>query len=183
MSEPIPGSEGSVGRGCDRVPSRVERPGDSARRLTLAVALLATTLLAAACGPVGPFPGGELGGDPTPAPSDWGFMTDVDQVQIETRPDEPYSVNTWIYGSGDRLYVPTSLILGASDPTERQWVRNVVEDDRVRLRVEGRVYELRARRVTDPVELEKARAKLLEKYEVEDDEHAQAAWIFRLEPR
>ena len=135
------------------------------------------------CGPIGPFPGGELRGDVSAPPTDWGFTAEVDNVQIETRPDDPYSVNTWIYGSGPRLYVPTSLILGPDDPNDRSWVRHVLADPRVRLRIEGKVYELRAERVEDAVLREKVRAALLAKYDVESDAHAQQAWIFRMEPR
>jgi hypothetical protein len=137
-----------------------------------------------ACGPVGPIPGGALRGDVVSKPvSDWSFTRDVEKVQVETRPSDPYSVNTWIYGEGDRLYLPTSLILGDSEPTEREWVRNVLEDDRVRVRIDGLIYELRAIRVTDAEELEDARTKLLAKYDVEPDDHSSAAWVFRLEPR
>jgi len=61
---------------------------------------------------------------------------------------------------------------------------NFVEaDPRVRLRIEGVVYELRAVRVEYPAEREEVRARLLSKYERENDEHAQQAWIFRMEPR
>lgn len=145
--------------------------------LALAIGLLA-------CGPIGPLPGGALRGEVVSGPvDDWSFTADVETVQLETRPSDPYSVNTWIYGEGDRLYVPTSLILGASEPTERQWVRNVIEDDRVRLRIDGRIYERRAVRVTDAAELAEARDHLLAKYDVEADEHSAAAWIFRLEDR
>jgi hypothetical protein len=50
------------------------------------------------------------------------------------------------------------------------------------VRIEGTVYPLRAVRVDDPAEREAARKMLLAKYEVEADEHATAAWIFRLDP-
>ncbi|MGH0035288.1 MAG: hypothetical protein ACQGVK_09700 [Myxococcota bacterium] len=144
--------------------------------------LLAACLLG--CGPIGPIPGGALGGEVVSAPvDDWSFTADIETAQLETRPEDPYSVNIWIYGEGERLYVPTSLILGSSEPTEREWVRNLVADDRVRLRVDGRIYERRAVRITDAAELDQARTKLLQKYDVEADEHSSAAWIFRLVPR
>jgi hypothetical protein len=81
------------------------------------------------------------------------------------------------------LYVPTSLILGDDEPTERKWVRNVEADPRVRLRVDGTVYELQARRVEDESTLEGVRAALLAKYEAEADDHARQAWIYQLGPR
>lgn len=146
--------------------------------------LFVAAVFALACGPLGPLSGGKLGGEPHRGdlPS-WDFVADVETVQLETRPDDPYSVNTWIGSYEGRLVVPTSLILGDDEPTEREWVRNVQADPRVRLRIEGVVYELKARRVEDEATLEGARAALLSKYEVEADDHARRAWIYELGPR
>jgi hypothetical protein len=44
------------------------------------------------------------------------------------------------------------LYVNAGD-TETQWVKNMTEDPRVRLRVDGVLYELRAERVTDADEI------------------------------
>lgn len=146
-----------------------------------------TVLLALAgamgCGPMGPIPGGRLGGSVEPAPDSWAFTADVETVQLETRPDDPHSVNAWCGAWSGSLYLPTSLILGVDDPAEREWVQNVLADPRVRIRINGKVYERRAVRVEDPAEREGARRALLEKYEVEADPHADAAWVFRLDPR
>ena len=56
-------------------------------------------------GPLLVLPGGRLEGEVKPSPSDWSFAGDYGTVQLETRPEEPYSVNiafTVIEGS---LYV------------------------------------------------------------------------------
>jgi hypothetical protein len=138
----------------------------------------------AACGPIGPLPGGALRGPiHSGPPPDWALAREVEQIQVEVRPADPYSVNTWCGEVDGRLYVPTSLILGPDDPNDRAWVRYAVEDPRVRLRIEGIVYELSAARVEDDAERETVRAALLDKYEVEADPHATSAWIFRMEPR
>ena len=61
------------------------------------VLALATALLLAACGPLGPFPSGELSGELETEPvSDWSFLAAHETVQLETRPDDPYSLNIWI---------------------------------------------------------------------------------------
>jgi hypothetical protein len=147
------------------------------------IVLLAAVASLAACGPLGPFPGGRLRGEVHQgAPPDWSIARDAKQIQLETRPEDPYSVNVWCGVMDGKLYVPTSLILGTDDPAERGWVKNVQEDPGVRVRIEGTVYPLRAVRVDDPAEREAARKMLLAKYEVEADEHATAAWIFRLDP-
>jgi hypothetical protein len=152
-------------------------------RLTASVVL--GTLLGLGCwGPVGPIPGRSLGGPVhSGALPDWSLVDEVETIQLEARPERPYSVNVWCGAHEGALYVPTSLILGPDDPNERDWVRFVAEDPRVRLRIDGVVYELRAVRVEDPGEREAVRARLLAKYERENDDHAQQAWIFRMEPR
>ena len=47
------------------------------------------------CGPFVLLPGGRLDGSPAPTPSNWSSTSEVDTVQLETRPEDPYSVNIW----------------------------------------------------------------------------------------
>lgn len=97
-------------------------------------------------GPTGLLPGGELEGETRPAPADWSFAGDYGMGQLETRPDDPYSVNLVFTVLDGRVYV------NAGD-AETQWVKNMTEDPRVRLRVDDALYALRAERVTDADEL------------------------------
>ncbi|CAN0599708.1 unnamed protein product, partial [Laminaria digitata] len=93
--------------------------------------LLTLGLLCSACGgPLGPIAGGTLSGpEHTGEEPDWGtLLADIENIQIESNPADPYSVNVWATGHDGALYVPTSLILGPDDPTERTWVNNVVEN-------------------------------------------------------
>ena len=83
----------------------------------------------------------------------------------------------------DRAYIPTSLILGPDDPSEREWVANVVADPLIRVRIEGVVFDLKAVKVEDPSERDTVRSALMKKYEAEPDAHSHNAWIFRLEER
>jgi len=146
----------------------------------------ALLLLALACGPIGPFAGGRLSGEIVRQPvSDWSFSAEQETIQIETRPDDPHSVNTWCVGLGANLYVPSSMILGPTDPSERGWVRHVLDDPRVRIRIGDRVYERSAHRVVDADEYETARNALERKYELdpEDRDPEREIWIFRMDPR
>ncbi|MCP4007236.1 MAG: hypothetical protein GY725_23885 [bacterium] len=141
-------------------------------------------LLLLGCGPIGPIAGGRLSGDVHTSPAaNWSEVGAIETIQLETNPADPYSINAWCGVYAGALYIPTSLILGADEPTEREWVQNVLTDSRVRLRADGNVYELKAVRVEDPKELEAARAALLAKYEIEVDDHVKASWLFRLEAR
>ncbi len=156
-------------------------PGRS-RRIA---ALLASTLACVACGPIGPFAGGYLRGDVGPASmSDWAPVSGEELAQLETRPDDPHSVNTWFVTLGPSLYIPTSMILGPKNPTERGWVAHVRQNDAVRVRIAGTVYERRAVRV-EGEEYDRARAALESKYELdpEDRDPERTIWIFRMDPR
>jgi hypothetical protein len=118
--------------------------------------------LASACGggPFLIFPGGELSGEVvTETPEDWSFVRD-DFVDLETRPDDPYSVTVNYMIREGGLYI---------DPQEgRGWLENIREDPRVRVRFGGRVYPLRAVLVGKPGEL---------------PDFPEDRFIYRLDPR
>lgn len=107
-------------------------------RLALALALLS---LAACSGPFFLLPGGELEGMLAPAPDDWSFTDDISTIQVETRPANPYSINIWAVGMDASLY----LHAGGN---RTNWVEHIEVDPRVRVGVEGTLYELEASRVT-----------------------------------
>lgn len=147
---------------------------------------LILALVLAACGPLGPLSGGRLSGEVHTAPvGDWSFSDAVATIQLETNPAEPHSVNAWCVGLGDRIYVPTSMIRGPKAPSEREWVRNVTADERVRIRIGDQIYERTAVRVHDAAEYDAARAALEMKYELDPAERdsERDVWIFRLDPR
>ncbi len=153
------------------------------------IALMITVALcgaAVACGPIGPLPGGRLRGEIGAADqADWSFAAEIENAQLETRPDKPHSVNTWFVALGPSLYVPTSMILGPKDPTKRGWVANVDVDPRVRIRLGDPVFDRTAVRVDDTNEYDRVRAALEAKYgiAVEDRDPERVIWIYRLDPR
>jgi hypothetical protein len=156
------------------------------RELQATAGVVWMALLLVGFGPLGPCAGGTLSGTVESAPvGDWAFTSELEQIQLETKPGEPHSVNTWCVGIGDRLYVPTSMIRGPRSPSERDWVKNVTQDPRVRVRVGDAVYERVAVRVEDHVELETARAALERKYELDAEERdpEREIWIYRLDAR
>ena len=149
------------------------------RAKRIPIAILVFVFGAVACGPMGPIPGGKLSGSVAPsAPADWSSSDSVKNVQLETRPSDPYSVNIWGVGIGNSFYVAS----GRGD--ENSWAQYVIDDPNVRLRVGETVYELRAVRVQDDESREAFLNGVARKYDWEPDgEEAENAWLFRLDPR
>ena len=153
------------------------------------LALLLGSALCLACGPsgpIGPFAGGALSGEVGSSQvRDWSFAAEIETAQLETRPDDPHSVNTWFVGIGPSLYVPTSMIRGPKTPSERSWVSHVSIDPQVRVRLGEQVFERLALRVADVSEYERARAALEAKYDLDiaDRDPERTIWIYRLEAR
>jgi hypothetical protein len=137
-----------------------------------------TLLLALACSdPFVLMPGGKLDGEVRAAPADFTFAGSDGMAQLETRLDEPYSVNLVYTVVGGRLYV------NAGD-TETRWVKNLTADPRVRLRIDGVLYELSAERVTDAQELAAfAKAWLGQSTFRRDPTSFPEVWVYRLVPR
>jgi hypothetical protein len=122
-------------------------------------------------------PGGELDGTEAAPPDDWAFTREIDTVQLETRPDDPYSVNVWATALGPALY----LHAGANRST---WVQHMEADPNVRLRIEGSIYPLRARRVEGQDEFDRFADAYEDKYGRRPrNEDVTEAYLFRLEPR
>ena len=139
---------------------------------------LVLCLAALGCGPLVMFPGGTLSGDVLATPPDWSFTEAVDTVQLETNPDAPYSVNVWGVAARDAFYV-------AGDK-DNQWAQNIRANPNVRLRVDGKIYELQATETDEESELDAFTAAITRKYDYEPDPEQRARAnlsVFRLEPR
>ena len=112
-------------------------------------------VLAACGGPLGPLAGGELSGQTAEPPAQWNAVPET--IQLEVRPDDPYSVNLWSVSIGPHLYV-------ATDPDGSTWNTLVQADAHVRARIAGTVYPLRAVVVQDADERERVTVAYLRKY-------------------
>jgi len=142
-----------------------------------ALGAMQLTLWLLACGPVLMFPGGELDGELVSPPTDWSFSDETSTIQLETRPDDPYSVNVWVVGLGPVLY----LHAGAKRST---WVELVEAHPNVRVRVGEKLYELRGTRVADQAEFTRVADAWERKYDIRfRNENAAEAYVFRLEMR
>ena len=120
---------------------------------------------------------------------DWSVTNSVDTFLLETRPDDPYSVIVNGVGAGDDFYIASQgwrRVMGGSD--KARWLAYIEADPRVRLGVEGRVYELRAVRIQDEDELARVQQLFRAKYGEEAESWGfwlseEPPWVYRLEPR
>lgn len=132
-------------------------------------------------GPLGFVPGGRLSGplaaDQEP---DWSFTEAIDTIAVEVDPDDPLSVTTWVFTLDGELYVAADFF----NPW-KSWPRRVLADPRVRLRIDGKIYERRAERVADPALVERLRRAIADKYDIAADGVASRidVWFFRMAPR
>ena len=146
----------------------------------LAVSFMLITSATALSGCAEPFivlAGDELSGEVADPPVDWTSLNDEEIIQLETQPDDPYSVNIWVVGSGPDLYVATG-----DDPTN--WSAHIDANPDVRVRIRGVIYELEASRVDDLEEKVRIGAEYVRKYDVDDDDNwVQDGQLFRLDRR
>jgi hypothetical protein len=129
-------------------------------------------------GPLGPIPGGALQG---PVSADthpqWADVEKV--IELEIRPERPWSLSVWNVVLDGELYVPSAR--GA----HRRWTAVAVKEPLVRLRSHGQIHALRIERVTDPTLRQRLAQALAQRYGFEppaDPEH-DATWYFHLTPR
>jgi len=168
--------------------NRTVRPSDARARSArhpIAMAIVSMTLLGSmmGCGPIGPFSGGRLSGQEGDWPVDWKSAVDLTQIQLETAPDDPHSVNLWVVVIDSDAFIVTSLLVGTEVPEERAWVRNIASDPRIRVRVDGVVYPARL----EPLEDAALKAQVFEafrsKYPELKESRADAARFFRIVTR
>ncbi len=115
--------------------------------MVLRFSAMLALLLLLACGPTLLLPGGALSGTPSTPPDDWAWIEAVSTIQLETRPEDPYSVNIWVVGMGQNLYVHAGANRAA-------WVENMEANAAVRVRIDEKIYALSAMRVEDQKEFD-----------------------------
>lgn len=122
-------------------------------------------------------PGDKLTGDVADPPAQWTAIEDVKVMQLETRPDNPYSVNVWLAALGSNLYLATGE--GGT-----KWTEYLQQDRHVRLRIDGIIYLLEAVAVTDPAERERVAREYVRKYDLDvGDNWLIKGQVFRLDRR
>jgi hypothetical protein len=129
-------------------------------------------------GPIGPFPGGKLSGAPGEPVTDWSaVVVGANHLELEVDPAHPRSLTTSYIVRDGTLYVPSMFA------ARKSWPQQVLADDRVVLRIGGRLYDRRAVRVTDPGELRLVARAFDPSTRADVDVGTLSTWYFRIEPR
>ena len=130
--------------------------------------------------PYGRLPGGRLSGDEATGPvSDWSFAMDSYPLILEVRPSDPYSLYIRAYQHKGVLY------LNSISP-ENRWTQFLLEDPNLRLKVENKIYKVRATRVEDPAlvnEIQEASEQLSPRLRERTPEERAQNWYFRVDSR
>ena len=138
------------------------------------------------------YPGLWLKGELVREPVDnWDWVQDVEHpvrgstIMLETRTwyGIPYSVTILPTPRGENLYIGGSARgerLSRVFPHYKQWWANVERDPRVRLKIDGKIYEMTAALVHDPVELESILGRSPMTTRLNDDgaEEVVAKWYY-----
>ncbi len=140
-----------------------------------AVVLLFSVGLVSACsGPMGPIPGGALEGTPAPWPEDWSYTDEIENVLLQTRPEDPYSVTIWIAFANGNAYI-------VAGDSESNWVQNIRANPSVILSVDGQLINAIVSDVTANEELNTGVQAFLEKYEMDEEDFVrEEGLMFRL---
>ena len=131
--------------------------------ITSAVIALATIFLFA-CEPSDRTPGQWLQGSvETTFPSDWRFTDDLREIylQVATPYFIPHSVTIWCAHADGDLYI------AARDPESKNWVGWLAKDNRVRLKIDNKVYAGTAIEVADHAIQSAVQEAYSEKYGLE----------------
>lgn len=145
----------------------------SSNRLLLCITIC---LFIAACeGPTGIMSGEALSGTVTDPPAVWQFEESSALAQLETRPQDPYSINIVYVQIRGKLYI-------YAGDTRTNWVQHIEQTPLIRLRVDEVIYPLCAVRVQDRAEFlafaeEWASRSTFQR----DPRQFEEVWLYRLE--
>ena len=92
----------------------------------------------------GPFKTGEL----TPAPSDWSFLKELDTIEFQTL--DPLSSRTvWVASHQGRMFIVSGYMNQGYAAIWKQWPHYLEDDNRIILRIDGKLYEQKLVRIMD----------------------------------
>ncbi len=111
-------------------------------------------------GPCGPIAGGQLSGTVVnDVVKDFRFVNDVDQCALEVNPAKPHSVTVNCWTVGKQLFV------GCMDCAEKEWSAMIEQNPAARIRIDDKIYPVKASRMQDQIAIKRAWGYRWDKYE------------------
>ncbi len=107
----------------------------------------------------GPFTSGEL----TEPPADWSFLEGRDEMEFQTMSPATSRV-VWLVVHDERLYLISGYMTTGFGKIWKQWPHYMEQDNRVILRIDGKLYEQQLVRMMDHPELAEILTKFGNKY-------------------
>lgn len=92
----------------------------------------------------GPFKTGEL----SPAPEDWSFLKERNTIEFQTL-DPTTSRTVWVASHEGRLFIVSGYMNQGYAAIWKQWPHYLEDDNRIILRIDGKLYEQRLERIMD----------------------------------
>lgn len=143
-------------------------------------------------GPVAILPGSAFtSGEFVSGHPDWSFVRNMQEVEFQTM--NPVSSRTsYVMVHNNRIFIPSGYMTTWWGKIWKQWPKQVLEDDRAILRIDGKIYNRTMARITDDPVLEGVMKELARKYggafeaTPETMMHSVDSgymWIFELKPR
>jgi hypothetical protein len=91
-------------------------------------------------GPIAILSGGPFtSGTPETSPTDWSFVKDRQLIEFQTM-DPPTSRTVWLAVHEGRLYLISGYMTTGYGKIWKQWPHYLLADDRVILRLDGKLY-------------------------------------------
>ena len=116
-------------------------------------------------------------GTETEVPATWQLEEISDLAQLETRPEDPYSINLVYVQMDSQLYV-------YAGDTRTNWVQHIEQNPLVRIQIGDAVYPMRAVRVNNDEELTRFAAIWASRSMFQRDPmQFEEVWLYRLHSR
>lgn len=135
----------------------------------------------------GPFRSGEV----APSPSDWSFIEDLEEIEIQTL-NPTTSRTVWVPVIDGQLYIVSGYMNSFIGGLWKHWPSYLEEDNRILIRVDGKIYEQRLERIMSGEITDQVMSKVVHKYFGAPDQvipgageavTTGSAWLFEVLPR
>ena len=122
-----------------------------------------------------------LSGEELTYPENWLFTNEYQTIKVETNPGNPHSVTTVCFIRDGKLIIPSQ------EGHTKKWTQNVLEDNRIRIKVGDNIYPVRLSLIEKDANIKEIGQYLAVKFPdrapPKPDEEPKNIWLFEVSPR